>query len=62
MSTSIDNSNSHLNLQQTVNPPPSGRSVKSAVFSLVAIVVGVVTGFGAVFFRELIALVHNLFY
>jgi chloride channel protein, CIC family len=30
--------------------------------SLLAVVVGVVTGFGAVLFRDLIAVIHNLFY
>jgi len=30
--------------------------------SLLAVVVGIVTGFGAVFFRDLIAFIHNLFF
>jgi CIC family chloride channel protein len=32
------------------------------VFSLIAIFVGVITGFGAIFFRALISVVHNLFF
>jgi CIC family chloride channel protein len=40
----------------------SERSVNLFVFSLIAIAVGIVTGFGAVFFRALIAVVHNLFF
>ena len=39
-----------------------GRSVNFFGFSLIAIVVGIITGFGAVFFRALIAVVHNLFF
>ena len=38
------------------------RSVNLLVFSLVAVVVGAVTGIGAVLFRALIAVVHNLFF
>ncbi|HWE07037.1 MAG TPA: chloride channel protein [Rhizomicrobium sp.] len=38
------------------------RSVNLFLFSVIAIVVGVVTGFGAVLFRGLIALIHNLFF
>ncbi len=38
------------------------RSVNLLVFSLIAIFVGVVTGFGAVLFRALIAFVHNLLF
>jgi len=36
------------------------RSVNLVVFSLIAILVGVITGFGAIVFRILISLVHNL--
>jgi len=38
------------------------RSVGLWAFSLVAIVVGIITGFGAIFFRGLIAFIHNVFY
>ncbi len=38
------------------------RSVNLFVLSIIAVLVGVVTGFGAVFFRALIAVVHNLFF
>jgi CIC family chloride channel protein len=40
----------------------SERTVNLFVFSLIAIVVGVITGFGAIFFRGLISLVHNLLF
>ncbi|HUB86075.1 MAG TPA: chloride channel protein [Rhizomicrobium sp.] len=43
-------------------PPAPERSVNLLVFSLIAIFVGVITGLGAVFFRALIAAVHNLFF
>ena len=35
------------------------RSVNLLIFSLIAVFVGIVTGFGAVLFRALISLVHN---
>jgi chloride channel protein, CIC family len=38
------------------------RPVNLFVLSVIAILVGVVTGFGAVFFRALIAVVHNVFF
>ncbi len=38
------------------------RSVNLFVFSVIAVLVGAVTGFGAILFRGLIALVHNLFF
>lgn len=41
---------------------PAVRPINLFAFSLIAILVGVVTGFGAVFFRALIAVVHNLFF
>ena len=47
------------------NSVGSARTQYSAnpfVFSLIAVVVGVVTGFGAIFFRALIAIVHNLLF
>jgi CIC family chloride channel protein len=43
-------------------PAAPERSVNLFAFSLIAIFVGVITGFGAVFFRALIAVVHNLFF
>jgi CIC family chloride channel protein len=46
----------------TIDAPPAERSLNLFVFSLIAICVGVVTGFGAIFFRGLIALVHNLLF
>jgi CIC family chloride channel protein len=44
------------------NPERTGPSVNLAVFSLIAVGVGVVTGFGAIVFRLLISLVHNLLF
>lgn len=41
---------------------PPARSVNLFTFSLIAVLVGIVTGFGAIFFRALIAVVHNLFF
>jgi CIC family chloride channel protein len=41
---------------------PFERSVNLFVFSLIAICVGVITGFGAIFFRGLIGFVHNLLF
>jgi CIC family chloride channel protein len=38
------------------------RSVNLFVFSIIAIVVGIITGFGAILFRALIAVVHNLLF
>ncbi len=38
------------------------RPVGLLIFSLVAVGVGIITGFGAIFFRGLIGLIHNLFY
>jgi chloride channel protein, CIC family len=38
------------------------RLANPVLFSLIAVIVGVITGFGAVFFRALIAFVHNLFF
>jgi len=38
------------------------RSANLLTFSLIAVGVGLVTGFGAVFFRDLIGLIHNLFF
>jgi CIC family chloride channel protein len=45
-----------------IDAQPRGRSVNFFGFSLIAILVGIITGFGAVFFRALIAVVHNLFF
>jgi CIC family chloride channel protein len=41
---------------------PAKRSLNLFLFSLVAVAVGVVTGFGAIFFRALIAVIHNVFF
>ncbi|MGH6876481.1 MAG: chloride channel protein, partial [Rhizomicrobium sp.] len=41
---------------------PAERSLNLFAFSLIAICVGVITGFGAIYFRGLIALVHNLLF
>ena len=41
---------------------PVGRPIGLGVLSLVAVVVGVITGFGAIFFRGLIGLIHNVFF
>ncbi len=41
---------------------PDERSVNLLVFSLIAVFVGVITGFGAVLFRTLISFVHNLMF
>ncbi len=38
------------------------RSVNLFVFSVIAVLVGAVTGFGAILFRGLIAIVHNLLF
>ena len=53
----------------TANPDPetSGRQeeeheAQPVVFCLIAIVVGVVTGFGAIAFHHLISFFHNLFF
>ena len=41
---------------------PAGRPLGLGLFSLVAVVVGVITGFGAIFFRALIGLIHNVLF
>ena len=41
---------------------PDARSVNLLVFSLIAVFVGVIPGFGAVLFRTLISFVHNLMF
>ncbi len=41
---------------------PANRSLNLVAFSLVAVFVGIVTGFGAILFRELIATIHNLLF
>jgi CIC family chloride channel protein len=38
------------------------RSVNLFILSIIAVLVGIVTGFGAVFFRALIAVVHNMLF
>jgi CIC family chloride channel protein len=49
-------------MSDTTAPASPVRSINLFVFSLIAILVGVVTGLGAVFFRALIAVVHNLLF
>lgn len=44
------------------DPPNDTRNVSIIVLSLIAVVIGVVTGLGAVFLRYLIAVIHNLFF
>lgn len=44
------------------NSDSTARSVNLFLFSLIAVLVGMVTGFGALLFRGLIALVHNLLF
>ncbi len=46
----------------TIDAYPAERSLNLFAFSLIAIFVGVITGFGAIFFRDLIAIVHNLIF
>ncbi|MDE2111408.1 MAG: chloride channel protein [Alphaproteobacteria bacterium] len=41
---------------------PTERPIGLLALSFVAVGVGVITGFGAIFFRGLIGLIHNLFY
>ena len=41
---------------------PGERSLNLFSFSIVAVIVGAVTGYGAVFFRGLIAIIHNMFF
>jgi CIC family chloride channel protein len=52
---------------QTTPSPPTDRVRKSrrvrlTVLCLLAVAVGIVTGFGAILFRDLIGLIHNLFF
>jgi len=51
------------------NPPAAAepgaddhRRVSMIVLSLISIVIGIVTGFGAIFLRWLMGLLHNLFF
>ena len=46
----------------TVDAAPSKKSVGLLRLSLYAVTIGVVTGFGAVVFRALIGLIHNVFF
>jgi CIC family chloride channel protein len=45
--------------REAADPAPE-RSINLFFFSLIAVFVGIITGFGAIFFRALIAAVHNL--
>ena len=42
--------------------PTTGRPIGLGTLSIVSVIVGVVTGFGAIFFRGLIGLIHNVFF
>jgi CIC family chloride channel protein len=42
--------------------PSAERSLNLVTFSIVAVGVGIVTGFGAILFRGLISVIHNLFF
>ncbi|WP_428490192.1 chloride channel protein [Rhodopila sp.] len=46
----------------TEAPEQSARRMRLLVLSLLALIVGIVTGIGAVVFRDLIGLVHNVFF
>ncbi|MGH6889201.1 MAG: chloride channel protein [Rhizomicrobium sp.] len=46
----------------TIDTAPAERSLNLFAFSLFAVCVGAITGFGAVLFRGLIAIVHNLLF
>jgi CIC family chloride channel protein len=50
-----------MDLKIAASPTPE-RSANLFTFSLIAVGVGLVTGFGAVLFRDLIGLIHNLFF
>src|SRR5215469_5132840 len=39
-----------------------GRPLGQTVFALIAVGVGAITGLGAIFFRALISLIHNIFF
>lgn len=43
-------------------PPPDIKPLSLGLLSLLALIVGVITGIGAVVFRELIGFIHNLFF
>ncbi|MCX7011472.1 MAG: hypothetical protein NTW86_02700 [Candidatus Sumerlaeota bacterium] len=44
------------------SPAPPARPIRPSVFSALAILVGIIAGLGAVFFRDLIAFFHNLLF
>lgn len=60
----------HVHAMSTVDQTPATPAIgysprtliKPFTFSLIAILLGVITGFGAIFFRALIAFIHNLFF
>jgi CIC family chloride channel protein len=45
-----------------LDTPEVKRPIGQTQFSLIAIIVGIVTGFGAIVFRGLIGLIHNIFF
>jgi len=49
---------------QTREPKRSAidRSISQTLFALIAILVGIVTGIGAIIFRSLVGLIHNIFF
>ncbi|HUO02082.1 MAG TPA: chloride channel protein [Rhizomicrobium sp.] len=53
-------------VDETAGAPATRQPPRSLInpftFSIIAILLGVITGFGAIFFRALIAFVHNLFF
>ncbi|HXI87534.1 MAG TPA: chloride channel protein, partial [Parvularculaceae bacterium] len=53
---------SPISSREGATNPKSARPINLAVLCLIAIALGVVTGLGAVFFRGLIGLIHNLFF
>ena len=44
------------------NPPDNNRNVSIITLSVIAVVIGIVTGLGAILLRYLISLLHNLFF
>ncbi|MBI1366074.1 MAG: chloride channel protein [Alphaproteobacteria bacterium] len=55
----LSESESSSNAAESKAPP---KPVNLAILCLIAVALGAVTGFGAVFFRGLISVIHNLFY
>jgi chloride channel protein, CIC family len=49
-------------MSSTTADASEDQSIGLVRLSILAVIIGLVTGFGAVFFRALIALVHNIFF